>query len=270
MKFKTYVINLDTQPVRWQKQSAALRAVGLSDVIRISASTIDSIPREDLKTHFRAWWLIPQTVIACAHSHIRACRALLADTDGDEVALVLEDDAYPLFDNAHTHLGACLARYRDTPWDILSLHCDGPVCPTNPKETVTLAGSTAAQFISRQGAEKILKLRIWTHIDLLTSMHSGIQKIVDIDNSFWADEEGIHGESSTNRQSHKSISMCRSILGKSNTIPKRGEKDRCQSMAYTILRVPGLGCELTATQIAATLIIVILLLCVYCITKKGR
>jgi hypothetical protein len=228
MNFTTYVINLDTQADRFKAQSQALREVGIVPV-RIRAFTRPEIPDEHVHTHFaeHARRLTPHSNMGCIYSHIVALKTFL-ETDPGQVALILEDDAFPLVDvDALRKIASSQGQ-----WDMLSLHCDG-LCPRGGGSPGRLSASAAAYFVTRQGAEKILRHKFDYQYDLDTNYVKGLQKYVDIENSFWTDEDAtMSGSWSTNRKSVKGCpTFLRDIKG------NRGEKNICHAMWYKLFRV---------------------------------
>lgn len=228
MNFTTYVINLDSQRERFEAQSKSLREVGILPV-RIRAFTRDEIPEQDVDRHFarHARHVTPHSNMACAYSHIVALKTFL-ETDPKPVALILEDDAFPLVDvedlrkTAQTH----------GEWDMLSLHCDG-LCPEGGGAPGRLSASAAAYFVTREGAQKILHHKFDYQYDLDTTYVRGLRKRVDSKNSFWTDEDAtMSGSWSTNR---KNVRGCPTLLR--DVRGNRGEKNVCHAMWYKLFRV---------------------------------
>lgn len=228
MNFTTYVINLDSQRKRFEAQSQSLREIGIIPV-RISAFTRDEIPEEDVDRHFapHARRFMPHSNMGCAYSHIVALKTFL-ETDPRGVALILEDDAYPLV-NLHT-----LRKIASTheQWDMLSLHCDG-LCPRGGGVPGRLSASAAAYFVTREGAQKLLKHKYDYQFNLDTTYVQGIRKFIDSENSFWTDEDAaMSGSWSTNR---KNVKTCPTIFR--DVRGNRGEKNVCHAMWYKLFRV---------------------------------
>ena len=164
MDFNTYVINLDSQKKRYDVQEKKLNEVEIYP-IRISGYRFEDIDKSELQKHFvqTTPLLKPRSAIGCTYSHIQALKYFLKN-DTNEFALILEDDAFPLFTNV-VHLEKKL---ENTDWDYLSLHCDG-VCPKEGGNPYLLSGSTAAYFITREGAEKIINYKHSFHYDIQTT-----------------------------------------------------------------------------------------------------
>jgi hypothetical protein len=244
MEFKTYVINLDSQDARFDVQSKSLREVGILPV-RVRAFTRDEIPEEDVDRHFarHARYVMPHSNMACAYSHLVALKTFL-ETDPRQVALILEDDAFPLVDVddlrkiAKTH----------GEWDMLSLHCDG-LCPRGGGAPGRLSASAAAYFVTRDGAEKILDHKFDYQYDMDTNHVRSLRKRVDDENSFWTDEDAkMSGSRSTNR---KNVTGCPAFLR--NVRGNRGEKNVCHAMWYKIFRV--FSYEITTFDILVAVVV---------------
>lgn len=250
MAFTTYVINLDDQPGRYQAQSSALLALDIYPV-RVSGWRHEAITEDEMDRHFlpHAKWAMPRSNMGCCYSHIKTIEHFLHHDDND-VALILEDDAYPKFTDRH-QLDARLRRKGD--WDMLSLHCDG-MCPRG--KPLPLSGSAAAYFITKEGARKVVNHRFQDQFDLETNrMGDGFRKVIDDDNSFWTDEDSVMSEDkSTNRKKESCPSVLRAIRG------NRGEKNLCHGMSYKLFRVPVIGYEMTSWDILTLLILVTVLL----------
>ena len=96
MIYNTYVINLDSQPGRWLAQSKALNDVGL-EPIRVPGILASELSDEFVADNFteKCVYTCPKSVIGCAASHKKAAKIFL--DSGTPFALIMEDDAYPLF-----------------------------------------------------------------------------------------------------------------------------------------------------------------------------
>jgi len=245
MLFNAYVINLDSHRERFDVQSRHLRDAGVSSIVRVRGHTPDEIPREERHRYFKNQSFMPGTNMACAYSHLQALRRFV-ETDPHDVALVLEDDAFPLV-NAET-LRKKL-RGADVDWDLLMLHCDG-FCPTSRAPAGRMSASMAAYFVTKEGARKLLRHKYHYQFDIDTSNLGDVRKIVEPVNSFWTDEDAeMSGKSSVNR---KRVTYCPSAL--KNVKGNRGEKNVCHAMWYKIFRIPGIGYEVTSFDVIVGLL----------------
>jgi len=251
MTFNTYVINLDSQKKRYEVQEKKLNEVGIYPT-RISGYTFEEIDKSGLQNHFvRTTPLLnPRNAIGCSYSHIQALKHFL-ENDPYDVALILEDDAFPLFTNV-VHLEKKL---ENIDWDCLSLHCDG-VCPKDGGDPYLLSGSTAAYFITREGAKKIINYKHSFHYDIQTTTMKNLDKKIDDKNSFWTDENAkMSGESSTNRYKR----YCHKVYDKiTDKVVNRGEKTVCHYKDYRMFRIPVLGYEVSIEDIVLFLLCILI------------
>ncbi len=265
MNFNTYVVNLDSQKKRYDVQEKKLNEVEIYP-IRISGYRFEDIDKSELQKHFvRTTPLLkPRSAIGCTYSHIQALKHFLKN-DSNDFALILEDDAFPLFTNV-VHLEKKL---ENTDWDYLSLHCDG-VCPKEGGIPYLLSGSTAAYFITREGAEKIINYKHSFHYDIQTTTMEKLNKKIDIKNSFWTDENAeMSGEISSNRYKR----YCHGIYDKiTEKVVNRGEKTACHYKDYRIFRIPVLGYEVSAEDLVLFLLCILISCTAFISVKyvKGR
>ena len=251
MDFNTYVINLDSQKKRYDVQEKKLNEVGIYP-FRISGYKFEDIDKSELHKHFvRTTPLLkPRSAIGCTYSHIQALKHFLKN-DSNECALILEDDAFPLFTNA-VHLKKKL---ENIDWEYLSLHCDG-VCPKEGGDPYLLSGSTAAYFITRGGAEKIINYKHSFHYDVQTTTMKNLNKKIDKKNSFWTDEKyEMSGEISSNRYNRN----CNKIYDKiTEKVVNRGEKTVCHYKDYRMFRIPVLGYEVSVEDLVLFLLCILI------------
>ena len=140
-------------------------------------------------------------------------------------------------------------------WDYLSLHCDG-VCPKDGGNPYLLSGSTAAYFITREGAKKIINYKHSFHYDVQTTTMKNLNKKIDKKNSFWTDEEyKMSGEISSNRYSR----YCHSIYDKiTEKVVNRGEKTACHYKDYRMFRIPVSGYEVSVEDLVFFLLCILI------------
>jgi hypothetical protein len=250
--FNTYVINLPEQKERFETQSKSLMDIGIFPV-RMRASKYDEISQDELDRHFKpaAQTLMPRTNIACCYSHLKTLENFV-NNDQNEVALILEDDAYPKI--PHARALDDVLRKNGLAWDILSLHCDG-LCPKATEEAKQHSGSAAAYFVTKEGAEKLLKHKWSDHFDMEGNEVPGIRKLVQDENLFWTDEDAtMSGSVSSNRKKK----WCPETLEElSKIFLKRGEKTACHILGYKRLRLPWAGYEMTNADIILLIILIL-------------
>lgn len=226
--FSTYVINMDAQPERFETQRTYLRQTGI-DPIRVHGYAYDEIPKDELTRFFKphARVVMPKSNIGCCYSHLKALEHFLVNGISP-VALILEDDAYPLFIDRR-YLEDKL-RHGNIGWDFLFLHCDG-FCPEGGGKPGRLSASAAAYFVTRDGARKALLHKYSDHFDMDSSRIPGVKKIIDGENAFWTDEDNaMTTQQSTNRNARPCPRALANIKG------NRGEKNLCHALGYRVLR----------------------------------
>ena len=227
--FSTYVINMEAQPKRFETQRHYLRETGI-DPVRVHGYAYDEIPKCELERFFKphARVVMPKSNIGCCYSHLKALEHFLLNGI-TPVALILEDDAYPLFIDRR-YLEDKL-RNGKIDWDFLFLHCDG-FCPEGGGKPGRLSASAAAYFVTRDGARKALLHKYSDHFDMDSSRIPGVRKMIDGENAFWTDEDNVMtSEKSTNRNVRRCPGALANIKG------NRGEKNLCHAFAYRLIRL---------------------------------
>ena len=194
-----YVINLDRQIENYSKVENAMNDLGGFNVQRVSAidgKRGDHLSLVDSETTWLCKETCPDSVIAIALSHKKVAQMIL--DSGVDYALVLEDDAFPIKDGFHEKLQRTLAEVPDD-WDIINLHYVGLY--RNGIESGYFLGSAAAILVSQSGAQKIINLKIRTHIDLQTNF--GFKKYKSREKLFVTDENNSTNRSNTTTLSAK-------------------------------------------------------------------
>jgi len=247
--FNTYVINLPEHKQRFLAQRDSLERLGIRP-IRVQAYRYEHITDAEIQRHIHAYAhsFMPRSVIGCVYSHMKALE-LFVNEDPNEVALILEDDAFPKLSDIN-HL---LNEY-DGVWDAIFLHCDGD-CPKSTSEAHSLSGSAAAYFINKNGARKLLEHKWSGHYDSESNKIPGFRKIVVGENTFWTDEKGTMSKDEQSANRIKS-SSCEAIFGDWK-LYDRGEKTLCHSLGYKRFRIPLIGYEVTNLDIIVLFMFVI-------------
>ena len=160
---------------------------------------------------------------------------------GIPVALILEDDAYPL---EKIDLDKVISEVPDD-WEIIKLHCDGR-CKNGSNEAQTSGASAAAYLINTRGLEKMKNLKLSTHID--HQQKTTITMYKSKVNLFWTDEK-----SSTNRKGDNYlVAPFLDFLFPSTS----GEKTYNNFLGYKLFRIPFTNIELTNYQVKLILILI--------------
>ena len=240
MKLPCFIINLRDSPQNFEKQRPFLLEEGLDPVRFIGVDARKDEHLEHLE-HVTDLCQItcPKTAIGCGLSHVLLARHI-RDL-GSQMALVLEDDAYPKTDNLLQHIQETIQETPDD-WDILKLHCFFPC----RKNSITSKGSsTAAYLVSSSGIQKLADTKINTHLDFQINM-SNFKVYKSQNNLFWTDES-----LSTNRGSN-------SNFGNLQNFGFEGEHSLSQCISYKIFRIPGTKLEITGVHCIVFLILIFL------------
>lgn len=254
MVFNTYVINLDKDRERWNKQSLALNSVGIRPV-RIPGLLGNQVSQQFIDQHFSTSCQLtcPKSVYGCVSSHLLAFKTFL-ETDPAPFALILEDDAYPLFNNVGVLYEFIKTIPPPSDWDMFTLHCDIN-CPVNKVTPQTFSVSGAAYLVSKRGAEKLLRHKFAHHIDFETNSIPGFIKLLSPKNFFWTDEDSVMINSNTPTSNNRietnqwtTIDQIMDLLVKLFVI-KRGEKTWKHMRSYKSFRLPYTDTELTVRNI---------------------
>ena len=242
---KTYVLSLDA--ARFSKQQAALEAAGIYDVQKFDGVIgKNELQNPNLTPVCRA--SCPYSLIGCSLGHRKIHEHFVATSD-DDVCLVLEDDAFPLFKDWSE------VKVSSADWDILQLHCDGPLSRSCSADSPSvISGSMAAYFITKEGALKLLDQQVYTYPDIQTNLDSRINKKKTSKNYFYTDEK-----KSMNR-------IDGGGGGWFNFLMPHGEKTYDNLLSMKMFRIPGTDIELTAYNI----IIFILFVCCLTAYLHGR
>ena len=150
MSFYTYIINLKQDTHKYQRIKKRLSRIG------INYSRFDAINGKNIKNKYDDLILyksfIPRPVIGCSLSHYFVCKEHFAKHK-DKIAMILEDDAVPLFKSKIDIDNVIKKAPKD--WDIILLYTQGT---TNYKKNTwkcgRLSGSTLAYLINYRGFKK--------------------------------------------------------------------------------------------------------------------
>ena len=132
------------------------------------------------KTHIFCRYFCPKGMVGCGLSHILLAEKLYKENV--QVALVLEDDAYPKV--SKLDFDEIVASVPED-WDIIKLHCD-LYCKDGTYDN-GFNGSTAAYLINRKGMKKLSHEKVFTNIDY-QFIYSGLKVYKTKYNLFMTDE----------------------------------------------------------------------------------
>ena len=164
-QFNTYVINLKKDKDKLAKITKDLNNIKFN-FIRFDAINGRHTDNKILKKYVSNICnnFCPDAVIGCGLSHILLAKYFLKN-DPNNFALILEDDAVPLYSNMKQEIIKCVNNI-DKNWDIIKLYCFG-FCNYNANyDNKLLTGSNAAYLLSKNGAKKISQFKLYNHIDI--------------------------------------------------------------------------------------------------------
>ena len=222
---KTFVINLDDYKENYVKQLPYLESIGLK-VERFCG--INALKDEHLKPEYKQYIskfalnFTPKSVIGCALSHILCCKHIYNNyintednnnsSYGDKTPyfLIMEDDAFPKYDKSefYERLNKTISDITilDINWELIQLFKIGIIDTYDTYTSHILHGSTVAYLININGIKKIIKSKIYNHIDLFTYNSFSFKKYNSKKDLFYTDEEKSLTRSMNNNYSKFYIS----------------------------------------------------------------
>jgi hypothetical protein len=161
------------------------------------------------------------------------------------LALVLEDDAYPIekFD-MNQEIDRVLEEVPDD-WEVIKLHCDAHC--KNGSNKAGMNASAAAYLINTRGLEKLRNLILMTYVDIQKSLTFKIYKSKV--NIFWTDEKA-----SLARKDNK---YCLTPVLDYIVPMTSGEKTYDHILSFKVIRIPFTNIELTNFHIIMIVLVLI-------------
>lgn len=158
-----YVISMDSERLERTRQHMAPHPIhhipGVEgDSHRVDAARVTPFCRA----------MCTDRIVGCALAHQNAARNMVEQEI--EVALVLEDDVFPIVDDLETEIEALLS---DDSWEILTVFCQG-ICSN---KTRVAQGSTAAYLMRISAARKMAHMKIGFHADFIRSSRAFDTKV---------------------------------------------------------------------------------------------
>ena len=148
MSYNTYIINLQQDVDKYDRMQKRLNNIG------IDYKRFDAYYGKDLSSDYDPLisnykQFIPKSTIGCALSHYMVCNSHFKN-DKNKIALVLEDDAVPLFKDKKSIDKIINDAPKD--WEIILLYTQGNTnYKDNSWEVTKLSGSTMAYLINHKG-----------------------------------------------------------------------------------------------------------------------
>jgi len=191
----------------------------------------------------------PISTIGCGLAHILLAKKLY--NENIDIALILEDDAYPKFKKFDLHE---ILSTIPSDWELIRLHCDIYCDSSNKIKQPN--GSAAAYIINRKGIQKQKDLKVLYHVDFQINYVSDIKVYKTNTNLFYTDER-----TSNIRDSHK-VHWISYFL----PTPTSGEKSKETIFLYKQIRLPLINKELTTGDLIDifTILLIIWIFIKYC------
>jgi GR25 family glycosyltransferase involved in LPS biosynthesis len=156
--FPSFVINLDSQPERYQQFKERFSHTDLKEIKRMTGCDgKQNRNNPSVNPYVRPY--LTDAIIGCGLSHIMLAKHIV-DLNYP-FALVLEDDVVPLR-NDLSHVIYMYYEQFGKDVDVIRFFCQG-ICPKNYSR---LSGSTAVYLITRKGAMKLAGMTLSYHIDV--------------------------------------------------------------------------------------------------------
>jgi GR25 family glycosyltransferase involved in LPS biosynthesis len=160
--FDIYVINLDKDKERLNKITEKLKPNEFTRIEAVYGATADIMNNNDI--HIFGKCFTPKSVLGACLSHKIATKQFY-ETSDKEYGLILEDDAVPVNKNYIEEIEK-LIKNTLPDWDIIKL----AYYPYNAsKNAFTMDFSS--YIINKKSAEKILKYKVITYIDILINFY---------------------------------------------------------------------------------------------------
>jgi len=265
---KTYVINLDEYKNNYIKQLPYLLNIGLI-VERFSG--INALKNEHFNPEYKQYIssyaknFAPKSVIGCALSHILCCKHIKSTyfdkiNDYDPYILIMEDDAFPLYNKEEFYERLNKSIYEiqvlDSKWDIIQLHSDCILPTKDTYNTHIACGSTAAYLISISAINKTLTYKIYGHLDFIQHNFIKYNKYRTKENLFYTNEKDslnrIEVKSKLNYKHYSLLlksKFCELLNHYTHIIPLRGEKKYQHFLEFKLLKDPFFEKEFNANDL---------------------
>lgn len=167
-KINTYVINLKKDTEKWKNIVDAFKNTDLK-LHRFDAIRGTEAPKHLKEKHVTSFCIkyCPRSVIGCGMSHILLAKYFL-EHDPNEVCLILEDDVSPLYNNLIERLEKAVetVKKKDKDWDMLKVYAQNYYDTKNMSKATIYNASTGAYILSRKGAQKMVDMKLYTHVDM--------------------------------------------------------------------------------------------------------
>lgn len=256
--FDTYVINLKQDINRYKKLKEDLKKLNihLERFDAIYGKEIKNIEKYNKYIENECKYICPKSVIGIGLSHTMLLEKIYKNyikNGGNNYSLILEDDVEPLLKNKNIINKIIKESPKDS--DIILLYCQG-YCNYNKREKKYIKkkyfiGSLAAYLIKKSSIPKLLKKKIYFHIDMQFFMNDKVNTYVYNDKLF---------KIKYNEHSYTSKKLNNKILSIIDKYLKIDNLKFSDLLKYKILNIPFLNIELSSLEILYILILILILI----------
>ena len=263
MSYDTYIINLKQDTDKYERMQDRL------DNLNIKYTRFNAVYGKNIGNEYNDLIInkpiLPRCAIGCSLSHYLVCKQHF-DNDKNKIALILEDDAVPMFKNKNVIDKIIEDAPKD--WEIILLYTQGVTnYKDNTWECTNISGSAIAYLINYNGFKKRYDDYKVKHLPDLERCFVNCN-IYKTPTMYFKPE---FSESSTSSENKKILTPLYSFLD--NLYYDELETDITGfsgSMAgrYKLIRIPYLEYELDFLEILFTIIIFFSLLAIVLSKKK--
>jgi GR25 family glycosyltransferase involved in LPS biosynthesis len=267
MSYNTYIINMADSTKRWNQISKHLDNIG------INYSRFDAIDGRKIGNQYDEYIslakpIIPEGVIGCALSHFMVAKEHFANNDN--AALILEDDAAPLFKDKNVIHQVIEEAPKD--WDIILLYAQGLTNYRDNTWQITskfVTGACSAYLINKTGYHKRYNggsYKVITHTDCERGLYEGnVYKtpqplFIPCDRFEHCD---LESSSTSNTYSANVLGDAINTLYKDDTESDITGCSGDQLFHYNVVKIPGTKVSLDATRIFMIIVPILALIITY-------
>lgn len=263
--FKTYVINLERDIENFNLLKKKLNKIGINP-IRFNAiygKEIKDFSKYDKYISNYSKYFSPRGLVGCALSHYTLLDQIYSNylkNKDTEYTLILEDDAIPLIKDKKVIEDIIPRIPKDC--DILLLYCQG-ICNYNKnnnefikKSNINILGGAVSYLVKNSSIPKLLKKKIYFHIDLQWYNTEIINFYIYHKILFNVDKN----------ESYNTNIKLKNLFKFINTInfnDKFNNSTLNELLSFKIFRIPLLGIELSGIEIIIYIIIMIIIFTIY-------
>ena len=264
MSYNTYIINMASATDRWNKISKNLDNVG------INYSRFDAINGRNIDERYDQYIsamkpVIPDGIVGCGLSHFMVAKQHFENNDN--IALILEDDSIPMFDDKNIIYEVIERAPKD--WDMILLYSQGITNYRDNTWEITskfATGSSAAYLINRSGYQKRYNngdYKLLTHTDAERGLYKANVYKTPMPLFMPCDRLGdsckTEISSTSNNYSTNIFGVVADLFYRDNTESKITGCSGNQLFEYNVMKIPGTNINIDTGQIIMIIISVMVI-----------